>query len=83
MTTKYSAGEFLMGSDPQQDEGPYADEQPQHHLHVSDYYLAKTPVTNGQYRALVAGTAREAPQHWTNRVPPRGGKEYPVVHVTW
>ena len=78
-----AAGEFLMGSDPRQDEGAYDDEQPQHRLYLPDYYLAKTPVTNGQYRAFVAATGREAPKGWTNRAPPRGEEDHPVVHVSW
>ena len=56
------AGEFLMGSDPQQDEDAHDDEQPQHRLYLPDYYLAKTPVTNAQYRAFVRATGREAPE---------------------
>jgi hypothetical protein len=37
------AGEFVMGSDPQQDKATQDDEQPQHRLYLPDYYLAKTP----------------------------------------
>jgi formylglycine-generating enzyme required for sulfatase activity len=34
------ASEFLIGIDPQQDPGAYADEQPQHLLYLPDYYPA-------------------------------------------
>jgi formylglycine-generating enzyme required for sulfatase activity len=77
------AGEFLMGSDPQQDKDAFDDEQPQHRHLLADYYLAKTPVTNAQYRAFVLATDREAPQGWTDKVPPRGEEDHPVVHVSW
>jgi formylglycine-generating enzyme required for sulfatase activity len=77
------AGEFLMGSDPQQDEDAGDEEQPQHLLSLPDYYLAKTPVTNAQYRAFVLATGHEEPEGWTNRTPPRGEEDHPVVHVSW
>jgi formylglycine-generating enzyme required for sulfatase activity len=57
------AGEFLKGSDPQEDEAAQNNEQPQHLLWLPDYYLAKTPVTNAQYRAFVLATSREKPDH--------------------
>jgi hypothetical protein len=53
------AGEFLMGSDPQQDEFASNDERPQHTLYLPDYYLARTPVTNGQYGPFVRATSRQ------------------------
>jgi formylglycine-generating enzyme required for sulfatase activity len=78
-----SAGEFLMGSDPQQDEAAYDEELPQHRLYLADYYLAKTPVTNMQYRAFVAATGREAPDGWTNGAPPHGEGDHPVANISW
>jgi formylglycine-generating enzyme required for sulfatase activity len=51
------AGEFLMGSDPQKDPDAEPEEQPQHTLHLPDYYLAKTPVTNLQYMTFVQAIA--------------------------
>jgi hypothetical protein len=77
------SGEFLMGSDPQQDTDAKDDEQPQHRLYLADYYLAKTPVTHAQYRALVLATGHEAPWGWTNRTPPHGEEDHPVTGVTW
>jgi Sulfatase-modifying factor enzyme 1/Domain of unknown function (DUF4062) len=77
------AGEFLMGSDPQQDELVFDDEQPQHRLSLPDYYLAKTPLTNAQYRAFVQATGYGKPKHWTEGRPPRGEEDHPVVQVSW
>jgi hypothetical protein len=70
------AGEFFMGSDPQQDKVARNDEQPQHRLLLPDYFLAKTPVTQAQYREFVRATGREAPQGWTNGTPPPGKEVY-------
>lgn len=43
------AGEFLMGSDPTTDKDAYDDEGPQHAVYLSDFYIARTPVTNTQF----------------------------------
>jgi formylglycine-generating enzyme required for sulfatase activity len=77
------AGEFLMGSDPQQDRDAQDNEQPQHRLHLPDYYLAKTPVTHAQYRVFVRATGHKAPQGWTNSTPPPNKEDHPVVEVSW
>jgi formylglycine-generating enzyme required for sulfatase activity len=77
------AGEFLMGSDPKQDQRAEDREQPQHTLYLPDYYLAQTPVTNAQYQAFVEATAHRTPQHWQNGLPPHGKADHPVVHVSW
>jgi formylglycine-generating enzyme required for sulfatase activity len=60
------AGEFLMGTDPQQYPASGNSEQPQHRLSLPDYFLAKTPVTNAQYRAFVMATGHEPPPGWAS-----------------
>jgi formylglycine-generating enzyme required for sulfatase activity len=82
------SGEFLMGSDPKKDVHAKAVEQPQHTLHLSDYAIAKTPVTNAQYAAFLKATRHAPPRHWKilifkRRSPPRGRDDFPVVNVTW
>jgi formylglycine-generating enzyme required for sulfatase activity len=77
------AGAFLMGSDPQKDEGAHAREEPQHSLRLPDFYMAKTPVTNTQYRAFVRAAGYRPPDHWWDGRPPAGKEHHPVVHVSW
>jgi formylglycine-generating enzyme required for sulfatase activity len=72
-----------MGSDPGKDENACGNEQPQHTLHLPEYYIAKTPVTNAQYAAFVEATGQEPPKHWKGGKPPRGKEDHPVVTVTW
>ncbi len=50
------AGTFLMGS-PEDEEGRYLNEGPQHEVHVRAVYVSVTEVTKGQYAAY-----RESPQ---------------------
>jgi formylglycine-generating enzyme required for sulfatase activity len=53
------AGRFLMGS--QADEvGRFANEGPQHDVHVPGFALAKTEVTRAQFAAFVAATGYQA-----------------------
>ncbi|MBN1890078.1 MAG: SUMF1/EgtB/PvdO family nonheme iron enzyme [Thermoflexales bacterium] len=77
------AGEFLMGSDPAKDKQAYDDEKPQHKRHLPDYYMAKTPVTNGQYLAFVEKTGQRALGYWKGGKLPKGKENHPVVNVTW
>jgi formylglycine-generating enzyme required for sulfatase activity len=79
------AGEFLMGSDPQQDEHAGNHEQPQHCLYLPDYYLAKTPVTHAQYGVFMLATGGKAPEgwDWVKHTPIRGKEDHPVFNVTW
>ena len=77
------AGEFLMGSDPGRDSQAYAIEKPHHKLKLGAYQLAKTPVTNRQYKAFVDATEHAAPAHWQRGKIPAGKEEHPVVYVSW
>jgi formylglycine-generating enzyme required for sulfatase activity len=78
------AGEFLMGSDSKKDKQTEVDEQPQHTLSLTDYYLARTLVTNAQYAAFVRKSDYEiCPDHWRNGKPPAGQEDHPVVYVSW
>jgi formylglycine-generating enzyme required for sulfatase activity len=77
------AGEFLMGSDPQKDKDARTEEQPQHTIHLPNYYLAKTPVTNAQYATFIQETTHNQPHHWANSYPPPGKADHPVIYVSW
>jgi formylglycine-generating enzyme required for sulfatase activity len=72
-----------MGSDPAKDRDAHDYEQPQHTLHLPDYYIAKTPVTNTQYAAFLQATSHKHPGHWKRGRLPTGKEDHPVVRVTW
>ncbi|WP_437679610.1 SUMF1/EgtB/PvdO family nonheme iron enzyme [Sorangium sp. So ce131] len=63
-------GEFLMGSS-NEDPDSHEKERPQHHVEVAAFVLAATPVTVGQYAAVLG---RAVPEGWADR---------PVTNVTW
>jgi len=46
-------GRFLMGSDPATDPDSFGDEEPQHQVAISDFYLAQFPVSQGLWQALM------------------------------
>ncbi|MEK7325565.1 MAG: SUMF1/EgtB/PvdO family nonheme iron enzyme [Chloroflexota bacterium] len=50
------AGEFLMGSDKAKDSDAFDDELPQHKPFVSEYLIAKTPITVAQWAAFAQAT---------------------------
>ncbi|MEI6776739.1 MAG: bifunctional serine/threonine-protein kinase/formylglycine-generating enzyme family protein, partial [Chloroflexales bacterium] len=77
---KVSAGPFLMGSTDQQittavsqgadedwgvSEDFMTNEKPQHSLNLPDFWIAKTPVTNAQFRPFVKGDGYRNPRYWT------------------
>ena len=73
-------GTFLMGS-PADELDNYEDEQPQHEVTVSTFFMARTPITQAQWR-LVAGYDRieqdldPDPSHFK-------GENRPVEQVSW
>ena len=82
-------GEFLMGSD-----DGYPSERPAHRVFVSTFYIARTLVTNSQYRSFVLETGYAAPYmddpraEWANwdrdsKNFPAGRETHPVVLTSW
>jgi formylglycine-generating enzyme required for sulfatase activity len=74
-------GHFMMGA--AADEPDAADdERPQHLVNLNGFWLAETPVTNGQYAEYVKadGNVRE-PRYWRDRG--LSGRDQPVVAVSW
>jgi len=77
------AGEFFMGSDPAKDKDAQQDEQPQHRVYVSEFFMGKYPVTNEQYAVFVKTTKYQVPGHWEKGKIPAGKGDHPVVRVSW
>lgn len=74
------AGKLRMGNnDPTRE-----DENPEHIVTLSAYYIDKTEVTNLQYKEFVAVTGHKAPSHWRyNTFPDARKADHPVVNVSW
>jgi formylglycine-generating enzyme required for sulfatase activity len=52
-------------------------------VHLAEYRLARTPVTNTQYQAFIDATSYEPPRHWQNGRFQAGKEDHPVVYVSW
>ena len=72
------AGEFWMGSEKGQER-----EKPVHKVYLERYGMAKTPITNAQYRLFVEARQHEPPSHWESGKVPRSLESHPVANVTW
>ncbi len=74
-------GRFIMGS-PSDESEREPDEGPQHEVELSEFLIARTPVTNAQYAEYLAGH-RDAPKprYWSDRR--YNQPEQPVVGVSW
>jgi formylglycine-generating enzyme required for sulfatase activity len=64
------AGDFLYGDDKKK-------------LHLDEFCMAKTPVTNAEYARFVAEMNVEPPEHWQGKTPPADVADHPVVYVSW
>jgi formylglycine-generating enzyme required for sulfatase activity len=72
-------GEFSMGSDPARDDQAYPDEKPEHRLSLLAFYMARWPVTVGQFAVFALATGHEGvPAEYLSRP----GNE-PMVAVSW
>ncbi|MEM7245627.1 MAG: SUMF1/EgtB/PvdO family nonheme iron enzyme [Acidobacteriota bacterium] len=72
------AGSFWMGAE-EKDEA----ERPRHEVSLSEYRLARHPVTNAQYAVYVAETGKGVPSHWEDGRSLESKEEHPVTHVSW
>jgi formylglycine-generating enzyme required for sulfatase activity len=72
------AGQFLMGAQPSRDPEATPPEQPQHSVHVSEYFIGRYPVTVAQFRAF-ARAANYALPHAL----PADQEALPVTRVAW
>jgi formylglycine-generating enzyme required for sulfatase activity/energy-coupling factor transporter ATP-binding protein EcfA2 len=74
------AGKFWMGSDKKKDSEADKDEFPRHCVKLSEYAIAKYPVTVAQYQVFVQETGLSLVENWSrwNRY-----ENHPVVGVSW
>lgn len=67
---KIPAGDFFYGEDKQK-------------INLPEFWIAKTPVTNQQYKAFVDATGHRVPRHWDDGNILTGKETNPVVYVYW
>lgn len=85
---RISAGEFIMGSDPDNDPYFLGAEGPSHKVYVDEFSIYRTEVTNGMYQKCVAEKACPKPDQNRSRTHSNyyGNSEfddYPVINVSW
>jgi formylglycine-generating enzyme required for sulfatase activity len=68
-------GQFRMGGD------AHADERPAHWVEMSPFWIAETPVTNGQYNRFIEATRHRKPEQGANQQ--FSSPDQPVVGVDW
>ena len=73
-----TAGNFLMGSDPETNPEAQNDEQPIHRVQIKAFKIGRTEVTFEEYNAFVESTGRRQPgdEDW-------GSGRHPVINESW
>jgi formylglycine-generating enzyme required for sulfatase activity/energy-coupling factor transporter ATP-binding protein EcfA2 len=74
------AGEFWMGSDKKKDKEADKDEFPCHRVKLSEYSIAKYPVTVAQYQVFAQETKLALDKDWYRR---NRYDNHPVVEISW
>ncbi len=60
------------------------EENPEHLVTISRFFIDKYEVTNLQYKEFIEVTGHRAPPHWRNRTFPDARKaNHPIVNVSW
>jgi formylglycine-generating enzyme required for sulfatase activity len=77
------AGEFIIGMGTGRGVDVEPDETPQHKLALPDFYIARFPVTNAQYRAFIAATGHRVPKFWQDSKMPEDQADHPVGGVNF
>jgi serine/threonine-protein kinase len=67
---RVSAGTFLMGDEKRE-------------VHLDEFWIDRTPVTNAEYARFVKDAGHAAPEHWKGKAPGKEIADHPVVYVTW
>jgi formylglycine-generating enzyme required for sulfatase activity len=69
------AGEFLMGSDKNEDSDAVRYEMPQHIVELSSYYISRYPVTQAQYQLFIDDGGYNNPDFWIEAIEDREWKD--------
>lgn len=61
----------------------YADETPERHIKLNDFYIDRFEVTNRLYYIFCQATGRKPPRHWGGMKYPEGQDSLPVTGVSF